>query len=117
MTTNKYYIDSSHFVFIDDYKQGEIEYTNSYSLNAFIEAENVTEAIKKYFNTVLYFSFDIKNKHIDEQGDLHYSNLVNNENEEATHEQIELWKQGKETLYSNNTYLSIHQLNKISIHD
>jgi hypothetical protein len=113
MTTNKYYIESFHDIFIDDYKEGEGKQVNSYNLNAIIEAQNVTEAIKKYFDTVLYFSFEIEHTHIDEHGDLHYSNLVNHENEEATHEEIVLWQDGKETLYSNNTYLSIHQLNKI----
>ena len=107
-TKNKYYIESFHDVFIDDYKEGEGKQVNNYNLSAIIDAENVTEAIKKYFDKELFFSFDIK--YLDE---FNYSNLVNHENEEATHEEIVLWKDGKKSLYSNDTQLSIYQLNKI----
>jgi hypothetical protein len=112
MTTNKYYIESFHSVFIDDYKQGEGKQVNSYNLSAFIEAQNVTEAIKMYFDKELYFSFDIKHLY-----NFTYSNLVDNENLEHNEVDINLWKQGKKTLYANYTQLSIYQLNKILSHD
>jgi hypothetical protein len=115
MTNKEYYIKSNHSVFIDDYEQGEGKQVNEYNLKAIIKAQNVKEALIKYFDKKLYFSFDIKFIHDNDEGGFYYSNLVDEENSEATESEVNQWKEGKKTLYSNNTYLSIYELNKINV--
>ena len=114
MINKKYYIKSNHSVFIDDYKEGEGKQVNDYNLSAIISAETPKEAIIKYFDKNLYFSFDIKYIDNDNEGAFYYSNLVDEDNIEANEYEKNLWKEGKKTLYSTNTYLLIYELNKIT---
>jgi hypothetical protein len=46
---------------------------------------------------------------------LHYSNLVCKNNAEASKSDIEAWKRGAITLYSNNTFLTIFELTEVKI--
>ena len=111
---NSYYITSTHDIYIDNYTEGEGKRVNSYDLNAIVKAENVKEAIAKYFKNELYLSYD--EEYIDDSlddGNFFYSNLVDSENLEATKEEIELWKKNEKVLYSNNSSLKIYQLVKI----
>ena len=111
---NSYYITSKHDIYIDNYTEGEGERVNSYDMNAIIKADNVKEAIAKYFKNELYLSYD--EEYIDdslEDGNFFYSNLVDSENLEATKNEIESWQKNEKILYSNNTTISIFQLVKI----
>ena len=112
-----YLIKSTHDVYVDSYTQGEIENVNFYTNEKRITANNSKEAINKYFESTLYFSFEFNNEQMNEdyKNILHYSNLVDDDNFEATHEQIELWKEDKIKLYSNNTTLEIYELTEVSI--
>ena len=119
-----YFIESLHFVYVDNYNEGEQEQKNCYNQKAMIKAENPREAIKQYFETQLFFSFNIEYAAIrhEEEGEeseninkLDYSNLVDEENSEATENEREQWKQGKKVLYSNNTVLSIFEVHPIKI--
>jgi hypothetical protein len=119
-----FFIESLHFVNIDDYNEGEQNQVNCYEQKATIKAENPREAIKQYFETQLYFSFDIEKAAIEheEEGEeaenlnkLNYSNLVDEENSEANEKEIEEWKQGKKVLYSNTTIISIFEVKPIKI--
>ena len=119
-----YFIESIHFVYVDNYNEGEQEQKNCYEQKAMIKAENPREAIKQYFETQLYFSFNIADAAIrhEEEGEeadninkLDYSNLVDEENSEATENEREQWKQGKKVLYSNNTVLSIFEVQPVKI--
>ena len=118
----KYYIESTHEIYVDDYNYGEGKHCNSYTQSAYIGAESPKEAIEKYFEKELYLSFDIKHACIDhEEGinesenTLHYSNLVDDDNNEASEVDIKEWKKGKLKLYSNNTFLTINQLTEVKI--
>lgn len=113
MKQNKYFIKSLHTIHEDDYNEGEGKYINEYNLDAFITAETPKDAIIKYFDTQLYLSFDINNSY-EEEGILHYSNLVDEDNTEPTDHQINLWKQGKEIIYVNYTQIHIFEVNKIT---
>ena len=121
---NTYFIESLHFVYVDNYNEGEQEQKNCYEQKAMIKAENPREAIKQYFETQLYFSFNIENAAIrhEEEGEeadninkLDYSNLVDEENSEANEKEINQWKQGKKVLYSNNAVLSIFEVQPVKI--
>jgi hypothetical protein len=118
----KYYIESTHEVYIDTYNEGEGKHVNSYTQKAMISAENQREAIQKYFENELYFDFNFQHASIDhEEGlneninTLHYSNLVDDDNAEASKSEIEAWKRGVVTLYSNSTYLTIFELTEVKI--
>lgn len=119
-----YFIESIHFVYVDNYNEGEQEQKNCYDQKAMIKAENPRQAIEKYFETQLFFSFNFESAAVrhEEEGEeadninkLDYSNLVDEENSEATENEREQWKQGKKVLYSNNTVLSIYEVQPIKI--
>ena len=118
-----YFIESTHFVYIDNYNEGEQELINCYTQEAMVKAESPRQAIEKYFETELYFSFDIEKAAIRNEEDdeaeninkLDYSNLVDDENSEATENDCEKWRQGKKVLYSNNTILSIFEVKPVKI--
>jgi hypothetical protein len=105
-------IKTIHDVYIDSYDQGELGHVNGWAQEAKIEAENVKKAIELYFEKELYFSFNFDHCGIDEENsnELHYSNLVDGNNLEATESEIEQWKQGKKTLYTNNIYLRVFEI-------
>ncbi len=108
----KYFIKSEHEVNIDTYKDGELENVNYYSLNSFITAENARQAIEHYFENVLYYDFDFKYS-IFKDGVLFYSVLVDVDNQQATKNQIKVWKTGKNTLYSNNISVRISECTEV----
>jgi hypothetical protein len=118
----KFIISSTHEIFKDSYTEGETDYVNSYSLKSEINSETTREAIQKYFEDELYYKFNFDYARINHEelnnepkNTLHYSVLVDNENSEASEAEIELWKKDKLDLYSNNIFLTIHELTKATI--
>ena len=118
-----YFIESVHDIYIDSYSEGEKENVNFYDIKQNVKAENPRQAIEKYFETELFFSFNLKYAYIvhEEEGEeepqnkLTYSVLVDEENNEATEKDIEKWKQNKKTLYANNITIYIHELQPVRI--
>jgi len=112
-----YFIKSIHEIYLDSYTEGELENLNSYDMKSEIVAENTKEAIKKYFETVLgySFTFDLSLINEDNKNILHYSNLVDNMNIEASENEIEKWRNGEINLYSDNTILFIYELTEVEI--
>ena len=118
-----YFIESVHDICIDSYSEGEKENVNFYDIKQNVKAENPRQAIEKYFETELFFSFNLKYAYIvhEEEGEeepqnkLFYSVLVEEENNEATEKDIEKWKQNKKTLYANNITIYIHELQPVRI--
>jgi len=109
-----YIIKTSHEIEVDTYNEGLTNYVNSYNLKIEIKAATPREAIQKYFDEYLYYSFDIKNAYIlheEEENEatnvLFYDVLTDEENNEATENQIELWKKDKLMLYNNRIHLEI----------
>ena len=107
-------IRSAHDIYIDDYEQGELDRVNGYTVTNEVEANDVWEAIEKYFETTLYYNFkkDNSSKSDEVENELHYSVLVDVEKLEANERQIEKWKQGKEKLYSNNITITVYEIIK-----
>lgn len=106
---NTYLIKSFHDVYLTSYKQGELKHVNCYDVKAEVKADNEAEAIRQYFENTLYFSFKPEFAQVDEDEPtkLWYDNIVNVENEEATTNEIKVWRMGKSTLYNNTTQLKI----------
>ena len=119
MKENKYYIASTHCIYEDDYNEGEEENVNYYTLKAIVIAENAKQAISKYFENTLSYSFSFENAMIDEEKTniLFYSNLVDEDNAEANKAEIEAWKQGNKKLYSDNARIEINILNAIDLNN
>jgi hypothetical protein len=110
----KYKITSAHYVTIDSWTDGELDYANGYSQEAEIEAKDPLEAIKKYFAEVLYYKYTQENAFIDE-GELMYDVLVDVDNYEASKRMVEQWKKDEITLYSNSIIIKVQELTKIEL--
>lgn len=102
----KYFIHSQHDVFVDSYKDGELENVNHYSVDSFVNSENHKKEIEFYFSNVLFYDFKFELSDF-EDGVLFYSVLVDSENIQATEKDIKVWRMGKKKLYSNNISLKI----------
>jgi hypothetical protein len=105
-------VKSFHDVYLDNYENGEGEQVHSYSLKSEINANDKKEAIQKYFDEFLFLSFDYSLCH-EEENEIQYSNLVNIENEEATEEQKELWRNDKAILYTNISLVKVFELTQV----
>lgn len=107
-------IESEHDVYIDSFTEGEGDAVNSYNISEEIKANNVKEAIEKYFDSVLCYAFDFSFAGTYE-GRLEYSTLVDEDNSEASENQIELWKKDDVTLYANNISIVAYELVSINL--
>ena len=110
----KYYIESIHTIYVDSYKDGELDYVNQYDLNRIIRAENAKKAIELYFEKELYFDLPDTNEMDFYDNSFIWSILCDSENNQATKKDIQLWKMGKKKLYNNNMDIKIHELIQIS---
>ena len=117
-----YNIKTRHDIYIDNYKEGQGEHANFFDMEDKIIAETPRQAIEKYFEDILYYSFSFENANIAHEEDedepkntLNYSVLVNEDNSEANEMQKKEWKKNKIKLYSNNIHLTITQLIEVTI--
>ena len=117
-----YKIETTHKVFIDKFNEGELDFVNAYSLSGEVKAENPENAIVEYFKNQLYYDFNMNNAYVphqeeetEEKNTLHYSVLVDVDNNQANGQEVEEWKEDKLTLYSNNIFLTIYELNAVKI--
>ena len=100
-----YKIETIHEVFIDKFNEGELDFVNAYSLSSEVKAENPENAIVEYFKNQLYYDFDMNFAYVPHQEEetetkntLHYSVLVDNDNNQASGYNVESWKEDKLTL-------------------
>ena len=70
----------------------------------------------------MYYDFNMNCAYIPHQEEetetkntLHYSVLVDNDNNQASEREVEGWKEDKITLYSNNIFLEIYELNAVEV--
>jgi len=105
-------------VYIDSYKDGELDHVNHYSNETEIKASRPIEAIEKALYK-LGFSFEENYAQIDEeQNILFYSNLVDNDNFEINKKDsyYNEWKEGKRILYSANHSIKVYELSNTNIY-
>ena len=112
-----YKINSIHDIYLDSYESGELEKVNHFTMKSEIKATNPKDAIKKYFEDILCYDFNINDAMMSENDKnvLYYSNLVDNDNVQASKNEIEQWEKNKIKLYSNNTTLFIYELKEVEI--
>lgn len=111
-----YYIKAKIEVAIDDFNEGESEVVNHWDAESTINAKNPIEAVKAFFEKVLFFSFEEENAHIESELNganvLQYFNYVDNENCELDADSKEMaeFAQGKRTVFVANSYIKIFEL-------
>lgn len=117
-----YKINTEHIIYVDSYEEGELNQVNAYSLDKEVKADSPKQAIEKYYEDFLYYSFSWggallphEEEETEEKNTLHYSVLVDEENCEASETEVNEWKQEEKVLYSNNIFLTIHELKEVEI--
>lgn len=108
-----YLITSSHTVHETSYTEGELDFANSYQLNAQISAENAKGALMEYIKKHLYLNIAFEQIDIDEHCGINTSALVDVENMEASESEIKEWKEGKIKLWDNYINFTIFELAEI----
>lgn len=106
-------IHSDHTIHKYDYECGELDFINEYQLKEFIEAENAKDAIFKFINNVLCYSFDVDEIELNEYGNFYFDILVDANYYQASIENVEEWKRDECILYNNYISLNIYKLNQI----
>ena len=109
-----YYITTEHTIYKDNFIEGEQEQVNFFNNKQIITAIDARTAIKQYFEGVLYYNIDFAFAEID-NNKLYYSVQVNNDNEVPCMQEIELWKEGKIDLFSDNIYLELFEVAECEI--
>jgi hypothetical protein len=115
---NEYFIKSYHGMYDDDYNDGEGEMINFYMNEAKVHAYDPIDAIKEYFNTQFYYSFDESLVYTDAEDSKNvvwYDVMVNELLDEADPCEVELWKNGKLKLYNNNIKIELYQVVPVKI--
>lgn len=115
----KYLIQNNVEVYKDDYEKGEGDCVNSWDDKQEIIAATPIEAVEKYFAEKLYYSFDAANADFGHEFDeaenlVQYSNMVDQDNSEATAKDLEEFKEGKKQLYSAHSRLFVYELSPVS---
>lgn len=111
-------IKSYHTIFVDDYKEGEGEQVNYYTLDAVIGAETAKQAVTEYFAEHLNYQFDIDKSELSECGKyIQWSVLVDADNAEAIQNEIDLWKNGTIKLYANRIEVSAELMMQVDFND
>lgn len=111
---NKYFVQSFHTVYVDNYEQGEQEQVNYWKCEKLISSESPINALRKYYETETAKDFSLDNLFINDEI-IHDSFLVDVDNYPATEKQIEQWKNNEINLYSENVTFHIFELKTVSI--
>ena len=105
----RYKIISTHDIYEDDYLEGQGNLINSFTLDSEQEISTPIEAIEKHFSNFGY-SFDSANAEFD--GNLcHYGFMVDDDNIEASTQELEWFKNGNKKLYADNTAIQVYEMN------
>ena len=106
-----YIVECEHDIYIDSYKNGELENINWYKTDGKYKAKNTFEAVKQHLDSLGY-DFNKEHSEVNEEISnlLHYSVLVDDESDKATDKQIKLWEKGNLKLYSNNMAIYVYKL-------
>jgi hypothetical protein len=110
MKTKTFFISSCNSVFIADYKDGDGDMVSEYNIKAKISADSAESALMLFIEKQLYFNFCKENINIDDTCGIVYSALVDDENYEASKEEIKKWQKGALRLYSHYSNIKIHEL-------
>ena len=112
-----YYIKTTTEIFKDDFNEGKSsESFNGWQNNSVVKGENPMQAVRNYFEKVLFYSFEEKHAHIEHELNgvncLLYSNYVDNDNMEIDPdgEEMAKFKKAEIQFFIADTYLEIFEL-------
>lgn len=98
-------------VYEDDYNEGEIRHANFWEEKYEVEADDKIMAIAEAMEKT-YYSFN--EKYLDEDDGVYsYSVMVDEDNCEASNQEIEEWKNGNMKLYSANIAFKIYKMEEV----
>jgi hypothetical protein len=104
-------VTTQHEVYIDDYKQGELNRVNSYNIESVYKCLTIEDAINNHFANHLYLPFEYKNaEKSEDKKAMYWSALVDENNETPNIYDIDKWKEGKKELYVNNIYITVSEI-------
>ncbi len=108
----KYYIESWHEIYQDNFKEGEVAHVNSYSMSAMIEADSIKEALAKYYEKILLYDFYPAAVVID---DCRFTDATNlNENgEEPSESELQDFRDGIIDLLIDYFVIEVSELHKL----
>lgn len=113
----KYLIHADNTIHKFDYELGELDFINEYQIKEFIDAETPKDAISRFVKNGLCYSFDIDEMETDEFGNFYFDILTDENNYQASIEDLELWKKGEYTLFNDYVRLKIYELSQIFINE
>ena len=113
---NKYYISSIHDNYEESFSSSDGEFCNSWEQKRIVKANNLQEALKIYFDSELYYSFNINDLDI-QKDNIFTSLLVDIDNCEASDYEIEQWKKDELTLYHQHICISVEIMQEINIEE
>ena len=107
-----YLIKSYHEVFEDNFNEGEGNHVNGQMSQGQVTADNLQEAVQKYYENHLLFPFVKENISDNEENEffLHDSVAVDVENSAASDYDIKKWQSGEIKLYSNLFAIEVSEL-------
>ena len=107
-----YRIVSDHDIYEDSYTEGEIKRVSTYDSSATIFAEDPKAAVREYMESHLYI--DPKDG-VEYDDDIAYtSKMVDEDGARASNTEIEMWKKGELTLYSENITMRVYEMNQVT---
>ena len=107
----KYKVISIHDIHEDYYTEGQGKLIASFNLNSEQNANSPVEAIEKHFNSFGY-KFEDKLAQFDVNV-CHYGFMVDEDNAEASTQELEQFKNGSKKLYADNTTIQIYEMNLV----
>jgi hypothetical protein len=117
-----FYFNVNATIHQNDYEEGQGKQVNFWQLQEHVKAENLTLAIKKLFETRLYFAYKKEFAQVNDCNDsinniLEYSNLVDNDNCEILErdKKYQDWKAGKINIYSCDLSIEIFELSAVDL--
>lgn len=115
----KYKLKSIHYVYEDDHNEGQGKMINNFVLFEEIEADSPKDALMKYFDflgcKVTEKDVESMAKDADEDGMYNWSKQIDKDGCFVTPDEIEQWKRGELTLYSDSFSVFIYELTRVSI--
>lgn len=108
----KYLIENSVEVYEDHHKDGEGDQINSWQNSTQVIAATPIDAVKKFFDQKLFYSFDAAKADFDDEDHnrIMYSNTVDEHNTEATKSELELFATGEKELFVAYSDIKIYEI-------
>ena len=109
----KYFIQSSHEIYEDNFIFGEGKQINFFNNEAQILANSPIQALERYSSRILGYDLDAENLDHENTGIFYANFLVDKDCFPASIQDVEKWEKEEILLYSDNINFEIYELTKI----